>query len=84
MADITGSARFGEKNRIVVKLCSRESLNIPPFGKVIDYMTYGGIYRPAHLEILEHRGYGGLPSGEKGGLYKKGGKGQVGKPPALL
>lgn len=53
VADITGSARFGEKNRIVVKLDSRESLNIPPFGKVIDYMTYGGIYRPAYLEILE-------------------------------
>lgn len=36
-----------------VKLDSRESLNIPPFGLVIDYMTYGGIYRDTYLEILD-------------------------------
>lgn len=52
-ADITKAVRFGEKNRIVVKLDSRESLNIPPFGNVIDYMTYGGIYRPVYLEIAD-------------------------------
>lgn len=36
-------------NEIVVKVDSREALNIPPFGFVIDYLTYGGIYRDVHL-----------------------------------
>lgn len=40
-------------NILIVKVDSRESLNVPPFGFVIDYMTYGGIYREAYLEIKE-------------------------------
>ena len=40
-----------EKVRVLVKLDSRESLNQPPFGNVIDYLTYGGIYRDTYLEI---------------------------------
>ena len=51
-ADITEAVHKGAGNRIVVRLDSRESLNIPPFGNVIDYMTYGGIYRPVSLEVL--------------------------------
>lgn len=43
---------FGAENQIVVKVDSHETLNIPPFGNVIDYMTYGGIYREVSLEIL--------------------------------
>jgi beta-galactosidase len=31
---------------------ARESLNFPPFGHVIDYLTYGGIYREVYLEVL--------------------------------
>ena len=49
--DISDSLRYGEENVLVVKVDSRESLNIPPFGNVIDYMTYGGIYREVYLEI---------------------------------
>ena len=45
---------YGEKNRIHVKVDSRETLNVPPFGHVIDYMTYGGIYRDVYLEVKEH------------------------------
>lgn len=40
----------GSENVIVVKLDSRESLDVPPFGFVIDYMTYGGIYRGVYIE----------------------------------
>lgn len=47
------SLRYGETNRLVVRLDSRESLNIPPFGHVIDYMTYGGIYRDVFFDIRE-------------------------------
>ncbi|MBQ3264438.1 MAG: glycoside hydrolase family 2 protein [Ruminococcus sp.] len=38
---------------LVVELDTRESLNFPPFGKVIDYMTYGGLYREVRLEYRE-------------------------------
>lgn len=40
-------------NEITVKLDTRENLNQPPFGYVIDYMTYGGIYREVWLEVRE-------------------------------
>ncbi len=52
-ADLTDHIKFGEKNVIAVKCDSRESLNVPPFGFVIDYMTYGGIYREVHLDVKE-------------------------------
>ena len=51
--DITGFVNKGD-NQIVVKLDSRETLNQPPFGFVIDYLTYGGIYRDVYLD--EHIG----------------------------
>ena len=49
--DISDSLCYGEENVLVVKVDSRENLNIPPFGNVIDYMTYGGIYREVYLEV---------------------------------
>ncbi|MBQ6603759.1 MAG: glycoside hydrolase family 2 protein [Eubacterium sp.] len=50
-ADITDYVRKDGLNEVRVKLDSRETLNIPPFGFVIDYMTYGGIYREVYLDI---------------------------------
>ncbi|MBD5436042.1 MAG: glycoside hydrolase family 2 protein [Treponema sp.] len=41
----------GKENVLAVKLNSREDLDVPPFGFVIDYMTYGGIYREVFLEV---------------------------------
>ncbi len=40
-------------NVLVIRVDSRETLNQPPFGHVIDYMTYGGLYREVYLEIRE-------------------------------
>ena len=51
--ELTGRLKFGEENILVVKLDSRENLNIPPFGNVVDYMTYGGIYRDVYIDIKE-------------------------------
>ena len=51
--ELSGFVEYGKENLLVVKLDSRESLNIPPFGFVIDYMTFGGIYRDVYLEIGE-------------------------------
>jgi beta-galactosidase len=41
----------GEKVLVTVRLDSRENHDVPPFGKVIDYLTYGGIYRDVKLVI---------------------------------
>ena len=41
----------GEDQVVTVRLDSRRSLNQPPFGGVVDYMTYGGLYRDVYLEI---------------------------------
>lgn len=49
--DLTGKLKYGQENSLVVKVDSREDRNIPPFGFVIDYMTYGGIYRDVYLEV---------------------------------
>lgn len=51
--DISEMVHYGEENLITVKVDSRESLNVPPFGHVIDYMTYGGIYRDVYLDVKE-------------------------------
>lgn len=44
-------AGSGKNNVLVIKVDSRETLNVPPFGNAVDYMTYGGIYRDVYLEI---------------------------------
>lgn len=47
--DVTEHLHKGD-NLVCVKADSRESLNQPPFGFVIDYLTYGGMYREAYLD----------------------------------
>lgn len=39
-----------EGNLLVVELDSTERKEIPPFGNVVDYLVYGGIYREVWLE----------------------------------
>ena len=51
--EITEQARLGEENILAVKLDTRENGEIPPFGFVIDYLTYGGLYREAWLDVRE-------------------------------
>ena len=51
--ELTQYLKLGEDNVLLVKLDSREDLNIPPFGNVIDYMTYGGIYRDVYIDVKE-------------------------------
>lgn len=53
-ADVSHAVLYGEENVLTVELDSRESLNIPPFGHVIDYMTYGGLYREVFVEVLNN------------------------------
>lgn len=51
--ELTDYINIDSVNELKVRVDSRESLNIPPFGFVIDYMTYGGIYREVSLEVHE-------------------------------
>ena len=51
--EITSLVRAGEENSIAVKLDCTENGEIPPFGFVIDYLTYGGLYREAWLDVRE-------------------------------
>ena len=49
--EITDCVKYGAENRIAVKLDSTENPAIPPFGFVIDYLTFGGIYRDVWLDV---------------------------------
>lgn len=46
--DITDFVHSGE-NTVAVRLDCTENSSVPPFGFVIDYLTYGGLYREAWL-----------------------------------
>ena len=52
--DISSLLKYGCENLISVKLDSREDLDQPPFGHVIDYMTYGGLYRNVYLDVYDN------------------------------
>lgn len=52
-ADVTELLKIGEKNVITVMCDSTEREEIPPFGNVVDYLTYGGIYREVYLYVYE-------------------------------
>lgn len=48
--DITDCLYADCDSLLTVKVDSHEDASIPPFGFVIDYLTYGGIYRDVWLE----------------------------------
>ena len=47
--DITDTVK-AKDNILVVELDSSERKEIPPFGNVVDYLVYGGIYREVWIE----------------------------------
>ena len=49
--DLAPYLTWGQENVLQIRVNSSEKLNQPPFGNVIDYMTYGGLYREVYLEI---------------------------------
>ncbi|MBE6960264.1 MAG: glycoside hydrolase family 2 protein [Ruminococcaceae bacterium] len=51
--EITDLVNYGQDNLIAIRLDSTENPEIPPFGFVIDYLTYGGLYREVWLDIRE-------------------------------
>ncbi len=51
--EITKYLRCEEENSIFVRVDSTERPDFPPCGNVVDYLTYGGIYREMSLEVVE-------------------------------
>lgn len=49
--DLSNVLNFGSENLITIRVDTRENLDQPPFGNVIDYLTYGGMYREVYFEI---------------------------------
>lgn len=50
--DITDAIKEEGENSLVVHLDSRERKDIPPYGHVIDYLLFGGIYRDVKLRYV--------------------------------
>ncbi len=50
--DVTKELKNGE-NKLFVMVDSTERKDIPPHGFVVDYLTYGGIYREVYIEEKE-------------------------------
>jgi len=51
--DITDYVSDTNENLLTVRLDSTERPDIPPFGFVVDYLTFGGIYREVNLRYVE-------------------------------
>ena len=51
--DITDVVSETDENLITVHVDSTERPDIPPYGYVVDYLTFGGIYRDVKLRYLE-------------------------------
>ena len=51
--ELTKLVEPGQSNLLAVKLDTSENPAIPPFGFVVDYLTYGGLYREAWLDVRE-------------------------------
>lgn len=50
--ELTDHLDYTGKNILAVQLDSTERKDIPPFGNVVDYLTFGGIYREVALRIV--------------------------------
>ena len=51
--EITDLVTPGQDALITVKLDTTENPEVPPFGFVIDYLTYGGLYREVWLDVRQ-------------------------------
>lgn len=52
--EITDFVVRGQNNHLLVEVDSTEREDIPPFGYVIDYLTFGGIYRDVWHSSVDH------------------------------
>lgn len=68
--DLTPFIKSG-KNRLLLVVDSKEDKNIPPFGGVVDYLTFGGLYRPLSLLVKKKNHIENVFfTGKKDGTYQ--------------
>lgn len=51
--ELTPYLNGDSENVVVIRVDSTEREDIPPFGNVVDYLTYGGIYREVSMRISD-------------------------------
>jgi beta-galactosidase len=51
--EITGALKSQGNNELWVEVDAAEDPSVPPFGGVVDYLVYGGIYRAVSVRIQE-------------------------------
>lgn len=51
--ELTGLVEPGSVAHVAVRVDSTERTDIPPFGYVVDYLTFGGIYRDVYLRTCD-------------------------------
>ncbi len=49
--DVTEALDSGGGNSLVVEVDAAEDPGVPPFGNIVDYLVYGGIYRAVFLRV---------------------------------
>ena len=50
--ELTNDIHWAGDNVLAVEVDSTERKDIPPFGNLVDYLTFGGIYRDVQLRIV--------------------------------
>ena len=52
--ELTSDVNWAGDNVLAVEVDSTERKDIPPFGNLIDYLTFGGIYREVSIRAVSH------------------------------
>jgi beta-galactosidase len=52
--ELTPHLKWSADNVLAVAVDSTERADIPPFGDIVDYLTFGGIYREVSLRLVPH------------------------------
>lgn len=50
--ELTSDLNWSADNVLAVQVDSTERKDIPPFGNLVDYLTFGGIYRDVQIRVL--------------------------------
>ena len=50
--ELTKNVNWNGENVLAVEVDSTERKDIPPFGNLVDYLTFGGIYRDVSLRVI--------------------------------
>ena len=58
--ELTPHLHWEGENLLAVQVDSTEQEDIPPFGNIVDYLTFGGLYREVSLRVVDTSHLDGL------------------------